>query len=141
MEKWYGSAGVCVNEKGQLLMVLQGKPEEKKLWTIPSGGKEDLETFEDCCVREIKEETGYQVEIVRKLKAKEGKTFGIDVVVQYFEVKIVGGTMEINDPDGLIHEVAWKSAKDLEDLDLSFPEDRSFLSALIRNNKNVREES
>ena len=122
-------------------MVLQGKPEEKKLWTIPSGGKEDLETFEDCCVREIKEETGYQVEIVRKLKAKEGKTFGIDVVVQYFEVKIVGGTMEINDPDGLIHEVAWKSAKDLEDLDLSFPEDRSFLSALIRNNKNVREES
>ena len=48
---------------------------------------------------------------------------------------------EINDPDGLIHEVAWKSAKDLEDLELSFPEDRSFLRALIRNNKNVREES
>ena len=131
MEKWYGSAGICVNEKNQLLMVLQGKPEEKKLWTIPSGGKEADETFEDCCVREIKEETGYDVKIVRKLKVKEGKTFGIDVVVQYFEVKIVSGAMEINDPDGLIHDIAWMSEKEIEDLELSFPEDRAFLINLL----------
>ena len=131
MEKWYGAAGVCVNDKNQILMVLQGKLEEKKLWTIPSGGKEAGETFEDCCVREIKEETGYNVKIVRKLKVKEGKTFGIDVVVQYFEVKIVSGAMEINDPDGLIHDIAWMSEKEIEDLELSFPEDRAFLINLL----------
>ena len=30
MQQWFGSSGVCINEHGQLLMVLQGKPEEKK---------------------------------------------------------------------------------------------------------------
>lgn len=56
--------GVCINESGQLLMVLQGKPEKKKMWSIPSGGKEQRETLEECCIREIKEKTGYTVEIL-----------------------------------------------------------------------------
>ena len=38
MQKWFGAAGICINSNGQILMVLQGKPEEKKLWTVPSGG-------------------------------------------------------------------------------------------------------
>ncbi|PFM45737.1 hypothetical protein COC59_24845 [Bacillus cereus] len=50
--------GVCINESGQLLMVLQGKPEKKKMWSIPSGGKEQRETLEECCIREIKEKNG-----------------------------------------------------------------------------------
>ena len=47
MNEWKGSSGVCVNEKGQLLMVLQGKPEEIKSWSVPSGGLEKDETFEE----------------------------------------------------------------------------------------------
>jgi 8-oxo-dGTP diphosphatase len=46
---WRGAAGVCINENGQLFMVLQGKP--------------DHETFEQCVIREFKEETGYDVKI------------------------------------------------------------------------------
>ena len=30
MEKWFGAAGICLNDNSELLMVLQGKPEEKK---------------------------------------------------------------------------------------------------------------
>ncbi len=70
--KWFGSAGVCINENGELLMVLQGKPEEEKTWSVPSGGQERNETFEECCIREIKEETGYIVEVVDELKVKKG---------------------------------------------------------------------
>jgi ADP-ribose pyrophosphatase YjhB (NUDIX family) len=51
VEKWVGSSGICINENGQLLMVLQGKPEEKKTWSVPSGGKETNESFEECCER------------------------------------------------------------------------------------------
>ncbi|WP_257469196.1 MULTISPECIES: hypothetical protein [Bacillaceae] len=29
MKEWFGSSGLCINDNGQLLMVLQGKPEEK----------------------------------------------------------------------------------------------------------------
>ncbi|QFT87583.1 Diadenosine hexaphosphate hydrolase [Bacillus sp. THAF10] len=132
MENWQGSAGVCVNTKGQVLMVLQGLPEEKKAWTIPSGGKEDNETFEECCIREIREETGYDTRIIQPLFSKKSVIYGINVEVQYFEVEITGGEAKIQDPDNLIHKIAWKSANEISKLELSFPEDREFLIQTIR---------
>lgn len=131
MQKWYGSAGVCINEHKEILMVLQGQPDEEKVWTVPSGGLEKDESFEDCCVREFREETGFEVEVIASLKVKQGTTYGIDVEVHYFVVRVVGGTQQIQDPDNLIHEIAWKSAEELMELKLSFPEDRHYLLDLI----------
>lgn len=110
MKEWYGSSGVCINEEGQLLMVLQGKPDEKKTWSIPSGGRENNETFVECCSREIEEETGYKVEIVKELQVKKGiyDEANIFFEVHYFLVKLVGGTMNIQDPDNMIYDIAWK---------------------------------
>lgn len=59
MRKRVGAADVCLNAEGRLLMVLQGKPEEDKSWSVPSGGAENGETLEATCVREVCEETGY----------------------------------------------------------------------------------
>jgi len=132
MEKWVGSAGICVNEKNEVLMVLQGQPHEKKVWSIPSGGKELNETYEECCIREISEETGYEVEIVKSLFVKEGNSYGFDIIVHYFEVMVVGGECKIQDPDGLIYDVSWKSVNELKELDLSFPEDRESLISFIQ---------
>lgn len=72
-------------------MVLQGKPDEEKVWSIPSGGKEGNESFEECCIREIKEETGYDVKVIKPIFIKNGSSFGIDVEVHYFEVEVIGG--------------------------------------------------
>ncbi|MGV3487399.1 MAG: NUDIX hydrolase [Tuberibacillus sp.] len=126
MNTWHGSAAVCVRG-GKLLMVKQGKPEEQKRWAIPSGGREYGESDESCCIREVFEETGYQVEVIRHLFTKTGQTYGIPVEVQYYEVDIIGGRAVIQDPDGLIYEIAWKSAEELTEMDLAFPEDREFL--------------
>ncbi|WP_368901801.1 NUDIX hydrolase [Oceanobacillus oncorhynchi] len=127
--KWFGSAGVCINENGELLMVLQGKPEEEKTWSVPSGGQERNETFEECCIREIKEETGYIVEVIDELKVKKGiyEKINISFEVHYFFVKIVGGKRKIQDPDHLIYDIAWKNIDELQELRLTFPEDRNFL--------------
>ncbi|WP_088070948.1 NUDIX hydrolase [Gottfriedia luciferensis] len=131
MEKWIGASGVCINRNAQILMVLQGKPEEKKVWSVPSGGLEKNETIEECCIREIFEETGYEAEIVKRLFVKEGVSYGFEVEVHYFEVKVVGGNAKIQDPDQLIYDIAWKSADEIKDLELSFPEDRNLLIELI----------
>ncbi|MBM7690850.1 ADP-ribose pyrophosphatase YjhB (NUDIX family) [Peribacillus deserti] len=139
MEKWYGSAGVCVKEKGQVLMVLQGRPDEEKVWSVPSGGLEAGETFEECCIREVWEETGYRVEIVRPLYIKEGTAFGIEVEVHYFELKLIGGMSVIQDPDELIHDIDWKSADELRELDLSFPEDLENLLGFLRESEHENE--
>ena len=133
MKKWFGSAGVCVNEKGQVLMVLQGRPDEKKKWSIPSGGKENDETFEECCVREIEEETGYITEILEEIKIKRVtyEKLAIIAEVHYFLVRIIGGKRSIQDPDQLIYDVDWKGGAELNTLELTFPDDRDFLMCYI----------
>ncbi|MFD4707434.1 NUDIX hydrolase [Gottfriedia sp. NPDC058432] len=138
MEKWIGAAGICINRKRQILMVLQGKPDEKKLWAVPSGGLEKNESIDECCKREVLEETGYEVEVMEQLFIKEDISYGFQVEVHYFEVRIIGGYAKIQDPDQLIYEIAWKSTEEILELELSFPEDRNLIINLI--NKKVNEE-
>lgn len=135
MFKWKGAAGVCINENNQLLMVLQAAPDEDPKWTVPSGGLEDNETFEECCVREFEEETGLKVEVISKLRDKNGlnEQYGIQYELQYFQVKVVSGELTVQDPDELILEIAWKSIDELDQLEMSYPEDVEFLKGLMAN--------
>ncbi len=55
---------VIVNE-GKILLVRRGTEPFKGLWALPGGRLEDDETLEQCCIREAKEESGIDVEIVR----------------------------------------------------------------------------
>lgn len=133
MQEWYGASGVCINDKGQLLMVLQGKPDEQKTWSIPSGGKEVGESFEECILREVEEETGYKVEIVKELQVKKGihQDLNISFEARYFLVNLVGGTKTIQDPDNLIYDIDWHSINEIQQLELTFPEDREILIEYI----------
>ena len=79
-------------------MVLQGTKEEAKTWAVPSGGKEVTENFETCCIREVFEETGFIVDIVREALHKNNNV----VEVRYFETIVKGGQMTLHDPDELI---------------------------------------
>ncbi|RAV23387.1 NUDIX hydrolase [Paenibacillus contaminans] len=96
---WIGSAAVCLDDKNRILMI-QGK--DLVEWAVPSGGLQENESLEDCCIREVKEETGYDVQIIKNLFIKEGQAEGgIHYQTHYFEVKLIGGDANINDPDGL----------------------------------------
>ncbi|WP_082686936.1 NUDIX hydrolase [Bacillus sp. FJAT-27445] len=131
MLKWAGAAGICVNDEGRVLMVLQGKPEEVKKWSVPSGGLEEGESFRECCRREFMEETGFIIEVFDEVRVKTGTYEGFKVEVHYYIVKIVGGSRKIQDPDNLIYDIAWKSKEEIAILDLSFPEDRDFLLSFL----------
>ncbi|PEM47345.1 NUDIX hydrolase [Bacillus wiedmannii] len=137
METWIGCAAVCINEKNEVLMVLQGQKGEEKRWSVPSGGLEKGETLEECCIREVWEETGYNVEVVNKIYEKEGITYGVPVYVYYYVVKKIGGSMKIQDPDELIHEIAWKRIDEMKELTLSFPEDYKVLNKYINKKASV----
>lgn len=133
METWYGAAGICVNESSELLMVLEGETEETQKWSIPTGGLEKGETFEQCVLREIEEETGYTAEILAEIKVKKGAYEHLNIAyeVHYIIVKITGGEAKIQDPDGLILDIAWKTARELRVLPLSYPEDREELLSFV----------
>lgn len=130
MKEWFGSAAVCINENNEILMVKGYNSDE---WAIPSGGIEEGETPEECCVREVMEETGYKVVILDKLFIKETTIKGIKVKTHYFKVKKVGESQGINDPDKIIEEVDWKSLSEIEMVEHAYPEDIELLVNIIKN--------
>lgn len=124
MSNWTGAAAICLSDQNQMLMVLQGKPEEEKTWSVPSGGKLQDESYEECCIRETFEETGYKIQIIEKGFVK-------NETVHYYFADVIGGVPQIQDPDDLIYDIAWKSAEEIKDLRLSFEEDRKILIELL----------
>ncbi|WP_442600669.1 NUDIX hydrolase [Paenibacillus sp. KN14-4R] len=125
-EQWTGAAAICVNTNNEILMVLQGQAHEEKKWSVPSGGKHAYESYEECCKREVFEETGYVIELKEMLFVK-------NQIVHYFLAEVTGGAPSIQDPDELIYEIAWKSAEQIESLELSFEEDRELLIQFLRD--------
>jgi len=63
------AAGVVVIEDGGVLWVQRRFEPRKDLWTMPAGFVEVDEHVETCAVREAKEETGLDVELIRLLGA------------------------------------------------------------------------
>lgn len=55
---------VVVNDKNELLIV---SDKEGKICAFPKGHAENNETLEQVALREVKEETGYEVEILKRL--------------------------------------------------------------------------
>lgn len=120
MKEWFGAAAICFNENNEVLMV---RGNESECWAVPSGGIEKGETPEECCVREVKEETGYDVSLIEKLLVKETVIKGIKVKTHYFKVEKIGQSKGINDPDKTIVEAAWKPLSELDHLVHMYPED------------------
>ena len=135
MFSWKGAAGICVNEKKEVLMVLQAAPGEDKKWTVPSGTLEEGETLEECCIREFGEETGFIVKTVDQIHNKSGviSEHGISYYVDYFLVEIISGEMTMQDPDEFIHEISWKSFEEIQYLDLAYPEDIHIFEKVLKN--------
>ena len=99
MKSWSGSAAICINEQREILMVKSFGLEQ---WAVPSGGIEEGESPEQCCIREVKEETGYDVKVIEPLRVKETTIKGIKVKTYYFRVEKFGESSGINDPDNEI---------------------------------------
>ena len=66
----YVSRGILLNEKNEIaLNKLHGFDSfgSRNYYETPGGGKKDKETIRDALIREMREETGYEVEIIKEL--------------------------------------------------------------------------
>ena len=115
---------VIVDEHDRLLLALWNEASQP-LWTLPGGGVELRETVEEGAVREVREETGYDVELGRLLGVDtlvvppEDRTVdrdrwfkGIRVV---FEATVIGGQLR-DEVDGTTDEARWIPLAEVPDL-------------------------
>lgn len=110
-----GAYAVLVDDAGRILLALWNEG-ARPAWTVPGGGVEEGETPEQAAVREVREETGYDVELVRLLGEDtftvpagcrlDGRRRPLVSVRLLFEARIVGGALT-HEIGGTTDEAAW----------------------------------
>lgn len=138
---WRISAYALVVEEGQLLLIRSGR---SGLWEIPGGGVDLDEFILDGCVREVREETGFDVEVTDRtpffLKENwyhafyfsKGFYHGVMVFYRARRLSEVQYEIEISET-GEVAEVAWLNLHSI-DLETVTPAAREVI-ALLQNEK------
>jgi 8-oxo-dGTP pyrophosphatase MutT (NUDIX family) len=95
-----------VDGETEILLVHRRAP---VLWALPKGTPDSGETIEETALRETREETGIEVEIVAPLSAIRyffvRGTTRFHKTVHFFLMRPVGGAIELH--DGEFDEVRW----------------------------------
>ena len=98
---------IITNEKGGVLLAKRNQPDipsEHNKWEFVGGGIDFGETPEQALMREVKEEAGVEIEVVRLLpkiftqiwKAQEPERH---IIIISYECKIVGGELKPKDSE------------------------------------------
>ena len=103
------AGGVVYREQDGRLQVALAHRRSPPLWALPKGTPDSGETIEETAVRETREETGLEVEIVRPLSSIRyffvRGTTRFHKTVHFFLMRAVGGTPD--DHDHEFDEVRW----------------------------------
>lgn len=93
-------------------------------WSFPKGKLDPGESFEDCAVREVFEETGYVVELHHFIGTTEYiHRKGRPKIVAYWLVSVVGGEFTVNEE---ADEIRWISIEQAREL-VTYDRDRELL--------------
>ncbi len=99
-------AGVVIKQDEKYLLVQENRPGDDKvhgLWNFPAGVVDEGYTIEETAVKEAKEESGYEVELIRKLDIFQDS---VNTPPKHaFEAKIIGGSL--NWPKDEILDAKW----------------------------------
>jgi ADP-ribose pyrophosphatase len=109
---------VVFNDRDEILLIKRGKAPHYGRWMIPGGTLEWGETLEQAAVREVREETGIEIEIetfVEIIEAINPGESGFHFVIMDYAANAVGGMLAAAS-DAL--DAVWAGGDSLGEYDL-----------------------
>lgn len=111
------TTAIVTDDSGRIALV---KRKDNQLWALPGGGMELGESIEEGAVREVKEETGLDVEVVSLVgvytNPRHVMAYDDGEVRQQFSLcfttKLVGGELQFDDEST---DIAWVSETELDE--------------------------
>ena len=122
-------AAAVIIDRGRLLLIHRVK-ESGDYWVLPGGSVEPGESPEEACVRELKEETGLEIGIVRLITRFENR--GRDEI--YYLATRRSGSLRLGGPElaradaANRYEIDWVAMPDWPRLNLQPPEVRKVIA-------------
>jgi 8-oxo-dGTP diphosphatase len=76
-------AGIAFDDDERVLLVRRARPPGEGLWTVPGGKVEPGETLVEACAREMREETGLEVDVGPMVTVVERMARASDGALRY----------------------------------------------------------
>ena len=122
---------VVIKEDNKAILLVRHRKGNRQYWVLPGGRLEYGETFFECAVREMSEETGLAVQVERFLFLSEAiaPDRSRHIVNIYVKAKVIGGTLKVgNEP--VLAGVDYIPFTELERITLFPPISKVILEAL-----------
>lgn len=126
----FSAGGLVVDERGCILLIRTRNLRNLPVWTLPKGTLQAGETTAEAALREVREETGYECEVVRALGPviywfhRDGQR--IKKTVDWFLMRPV---QKVGEHDQEVDEVRWADRADAASR-LRYESDRRLVAGL-----------
>jgi ADP-ribose pyrophosphatase YjhB (NUDIX family) len=126
----FSAGGLVVDEGGRVLLIRARDLRNQPVWTLPKGALNPGETASDAALREVREETGWQCEVVEELQAvtywfqRNGRR--IRKNVRWYRMRPLE---KVGEHDHEVDEVLWTDPADAR-VRLRYESDLKLIAAL-----------
>ena len=120
------ATGVAIEHQKKILLIKKSRgPYKKTFWCVPGGKPEPSESLEECARREVKEETGLNIELIKKISTDRDVALVGENAVHFkfhnYHARLRGGSLKPAD-DSMAAQ--WFEKNALKRLELSPPTKR-----------------
>ncbi len=112
--------GVVRNERGEVLLIKRAKEEKGRgkvvlTWAFPGGTQRLDETREECVVREVLAETGYEVKPIKEISARLHPQFPVFIIYHLCKLTSTRRMKKTIEPHE-VAEIRWVKPKKIREL-------------------------
>lgn len=101
-----------IKKDNKYLLVQESQPKAYGLWNLPAGHVDKGEKIRDAAIREAKEETGYEVALIKEVAILHEEA--TNAVKHIFSANVIGGDISLK-PDEIL-DIKWMTFDEVKSI-------------------------